>query len=611
MTDDRGIEAVARRLLGMPNPHLSTKAELRFGAHGSISVVISGQDAGSWYDHENQIGGGVNELLKHKGINDLFGDRRGGRRDVTRYAYRDEEGKLLFWVCRGTPKRFWQEQPGPGQDGIRRDAAGKPTMQGARLVPYRLPDIVAARRNRNGHPPRIYLVEGEKDADKLESWGLVASCNPGGAGKWRSEYSPHFAGCDIVIIPDNDNAGRSHADQVARALAPHVESLKLITLQGLDEKGDISDWIADGGTQSTLEDIVDATPVLPTLADIAAIDQKLLSLKFWLDRDLPPPDFLLGEVLSTTSRTMLFAPTGIGKTNVGLACAVAVADGKDFLHWRGRGRPARVLYIDGEMPRRLMKQRLIDAVRRHGAIPETLFPFSREDFPDMPPLDSEAGQKYIDDIIELIGGVDLIVFDNIQSLIGGDMKEEDGWRDTLPWVRDLTRRQIGQLWIHHTGHNERQAYGTKTREWQLDTVIQLERAEDDDDADISFTLSFPKARERTPDNRSDFETAKITLRADRWESSRHSRTHQRGSVSPKGYAFLDALTNSLAKYGQIRPHSGNRPSVTMKEWQAECVNRGVLDGEKPHSARTLLPRHRLELIGAVKIICNGDFVWLL
>ena len=67
--------------------------------------------------------------------------------------------------------------------------------------------------------------------------------------------------------------------------------------------------------------------------------------------------------LSTTSRAVLTAPTGLGKTNFAMALAFAIADGAAFLPWRGSGRAARVLYIDGEMSKRLLKARLADAAR--------------------------------------------------------------------------------------------------------------------------------------------------------------------------------------------------------------------------------------------------------
>ena len=179
-----------------------------------------------------------------------------------------------------------------------------------------------------------------------------------------------------------------------------------------------------------------------------------LSVQGWIAREVKPPEFLMGELLSTTSRVELVAPTGLGKTNLALASAAAVAEGCDFLHWRSTGKKARVLYVDGEMPERLMHTRVKDAVRRLGTAPKTLFILSREDFPDIPPLNAEEGQGFIDQVIEIIGGVDLVIFDNIQALCGGVMKEEESWKPVLPWVRNLTKRKIGQLWVHHTGLNE-------------------------------------------------------------------------------------------------------------------------------------------------------------
>jgi hypothetical protein len=86
----------------------------------------------------------------------------------------------------------------------------------------------------------------------------------------------------------------------------------------------------------------------------------------WLDRETAAPDFLLGELLSTTNRLMLMAPSGLGKTNFALAGAMALAVGRDFLRWRVP-RTVRVLYIDGEMSERMMRSRLEDTVRRNGA----------------------------------------------------------------------------------------------------------------------------------------------------------------------------------------------------------------------------------------------------
>ena len=58
---------VARAVFGDPNPKLSTAAELRYGEHGRLSVRLSGERAGQWYDFGDGRGGGVLDLVIHAG----------------------------------------------------------------------------------------------------------------------------------------------------------------------------------------------------------------------------------------------------------------------------------------------------------------------------------------------------------------------------------------------------------------------------------------------------------------------------------------------------------------------------------------------------------------
>ena len=106
-----------------------------------------------------------------------------------------------------------------------------------------------------------------------------------------------------------------------------------------------------------------------------------------------------------------------------------------------------------------------------------------------------------------------MIFDNIQALLVGDMKDEEQWSKVLPWVRSLTRRSIGQVWFHHTGHDESRSYGSKAREWQMDCVAIMEKVHDPD-SDLAFSLKFTKARERTPESREDFEPIIMRLKGD-------------------------------------------------------------------------------------------------
>lgn len=165
---------------------------------------------------------------------------------VASYAYHDQAGKVVMQAIRFEPKSFRQRRPIEG---------GKWAwnLSGVELVLYRLPELLGA------DPAKpVFVVEGEKDVDALRALGLVATCNPMGAGKWRDRYSDHLRDRHVVILPDNDQAGRDHAEQVARSLQGKAASVRVVGLPDLPEKGDVSDWIVKGGTAAGLLKLVGA-----------------------------------------------------------------------------------------------------------------------------------------------------------------------------------------------------------------------------------------------------------------------------------------------------------------------------------------------------------------
>lgn len=328
-----------------------------------------------------------------------------------------------------------------------------------------------------------------------------------------------------------------------------------------------------------------------------------LAIGDWLRRSLSEPDCLMGAWFTTTSRILFSAPTGIGKSNFALALAAHMAAGRDFLHWRAH-RPARVLFIDGEMSRRLLKRRAQDVCRRLGFELEGLFLLSHEDVEGFQPLNTPAGKELIEQVIEKVGGVDAVIFDNVMALISGDMKEEDGWQRALPLVNSLTKRSIGQLWVHHTGHDATRSYGTKTREWRMDTVIHATEQKRID-TDVSFSLEFQKARERTPETRRDFEDVTIALVDDAWICS--AAAVKQGKPAPLEVKFLQALLDAMAGAEAIKHQSWK--AVRTDAWKAECIRRGLLDPDKPKSLSSLFSKYRRELVAHNLIACDGEIVW--
>jgi AAA domain len=344
------------------------------------------------------------------------------------------------------------------------------------------------------------------------------------------------------------------------------------------------------------------TPAAPKI-EIATLPP--LTLDEWRNRDLPDPDFIMGHWLTSTSRVLLTAATGLGKTNFGLALGMRVAAGEDFLHWRAHRR-CRVLYIDGEMSRRLLRQRVLDEERRVGITPEFFFALSHEDIEGFKPLNTIEGQAWMNALIEKLGGVDLVIVDNIMSLTVGDMKDPEPWQHTIPWAHSLTKRAVGQVWIHHTGHDESRSYGDKTREWQMDTVAHLDAVKRDE-TDVSFALAFRKARERTPMTRFDFQDVKIALVGDVWEHEL-TQTNRPEKISPQTTRALDALRNVIASDRAVTLAGGRRAAV-RETWIDELALLGMLDKAKPDSTRSLFNRWRRELVAAFRIGCEQEWSW--
>lgn len=184
-------------------------------------------------------------------LSDLFPPRRGNGSKVlvAVYDYCDESGKLIFQKCRFRPKSFSLRRP-DGKGGWiwdLKDVAKKPL--------YRLPELLAASHTRN-----VFIVEGEKDADRLAELGLVATTNFDGASGWDPDHDLHFDDRRVVILPDNDEPGRLKANRLVDALVYRATSVKVVELPGLPDHGDVCDWLDAGHDKVDLLELVNDTP---------------------------------------------------------------------------------------------------------------------------------------------------------------------------------------------------------------------------------------------------------------------------------------------------------------------------------------------------------------
>jgi hypothetical protein len=198
---------------------------------------------------------------------------------VATFVYRDELGEVLFYSDRlertinGTKKkkfRYCHELHGRRVCNIK----------GLRRVLYHLDKIVA-------HPTAtVWICEGEKCADFLQdNFGLLATCNPMGAGTWKPGYSKMLQERDVVILKDYDTAGVSHAEDIAASLQGIARRIRIPDLSGLSiancSGDDVYDWCMEHG--HTREELLRAADVAQdygpgTYNDIISSYQAYLSL---------------------------------------------------------------------------------------------------------------------------------------------------------------------------------------------------------------------------------------------------------------------------------------------------------------------------------------------
>ncbi|MBR1362931.1 AAA family ATPase [Bradyrhizobium ottawaense] len=227
------------------------------------------------------------------------------------YIYRLEDGTPYLRVKRpGFFQAHWD---------------GKAWVNGAPKgpkIPYRLPELLASEHD------DVLIVEGEKDADNASALGFTATTNPGGAGKFPAELAQYFAGKNVYILPDNDEAGEAHAKLVSEVLTDVARSVRVVRLPGLPEKGDVSDWIEAGGGADDLADLLRHAPTIET----AESDDGIQELGEWVNESAEDQDPLIddiesGSIIGRGEAGVIFGPTGTGKTAVANAFHLALASG--------------------------------------------------------------------------------------------------------------------------------------------------------------------------------------------------------------------------------------------------------------------------------------------
>lgn len=244
----------------------------------------------------------------------------------------------------------------------------------------------------------------------------------------------------------------------------------------------ISQWNADG------------TPAMPNEEPETGL--RAVNVGDFLSMPLPARGQVLAPFLPEQGLSMVYAPRGLGKTWVSLTCAWAIASGQAALGRWQAPRPRRVLFIDGEMPAAVLRDRLAGIVAGcNGEPPEAdFFRILTPDLqPDaMPNLATRAGQDAVEPLLD---GVECVVLDNLATLAReGRENDAESWLPVQAWLLSLRRRGLSVLLVHHAGKGGQQR-GTSAREDVLDAVVALRRPSDyEPEQGARFEVHYEKAR---------------------------------------------------------------------------------------------------------------------
>jgi hypothetical protein len=559
-------------LIGMPTGELSGIAVVDID-------VREGKDGRAWLaDHGHMLAGARRVKTRSGGLHVYFQHPPGLRSSAGKIApgvdVRAEGGYVVRWDCHGG------------------EATGEPTPMPAELhaaLLARQPRKQAALRDPEDlAPPSAQAVVDlldslphPEDLDR-DDWlrvGMAArGCCQGlearGDDPRAAEIGEAWARWSArwPLYDGADDLAKWYQDFMARdaALAgwPHLVAAAIRL--GVDP----SPWTRGDGSQADADfaEFIAAARVEAASAADRLLDD--LSIGAWAELDVPPVKQFLGWALVSASRMFLVGSTGLGKSQLSHAIGAAIASGRPFLHWQTT--QARVLIVDGEMSTRLLKSRLAAVIRRNGAdIPArnlAVYALDRsEQFAKLhpqvgqfQPLNTEDGCAFAQRLLRLVRP-EVVIFDNVMSLVAGDQKDEVPWNETLPLVQWITGQGIAQLWLDHTGHNRTRQYGSATKAWRFDTVGVMTEREGKAatlPGEVSFKLSFDapagKARERDSLNRGDFAPRYITMSDAGWRQEPADAVETAAAPSPPAAKLPEAL----ARWYQVwRDWSGDDRSV--------------------------------------------------
>ena len=220
------------------------------------------------------------------------------------------------------------------------------------------------------------------------------------------------------------------------------------------------------------------------------------------------PNFILDPILREKSITQISGGYGAGKTHLGLALALSVCHGRDFLDYKIK-RSNPILYVEAELCGSDIQERIINLnypfLEMNGGgselNPQNQFTLSQDDlinagiqygFPDLAVADDETrasvGRLAIENLVERIkektGKFPLLFLDNISALTSIDENKAKDWSSFMRWLIKLKSKGTSSVIFHHINKSTGSASGSNMSQRLIDTHLILQRLDEDHRFDI-------------------------------------------------------------------------------------------------------------------------------
>ena len=433
---------------------------------------------------------------------------------VAVYDYTDENSEILYQNVRYEPKDFRQRKPN-GAGGY------DYSLNGARRVPYRLRELVEAVKAGSD----VWLCEGEKDADNLQTLGLTATSFK----NWKIEFNQYLKNSHVCLIQDHDKAGVKQATDACKLLSGNVASLKTLDFNAdepLPEKHgkDFTDWL-ESEKQNGLsnDEIAEQLCILTdnanlwqqgeeTDTDTEDFEETASAVKVGctfgeLQRIELPERVEIVRGLGRGENGQLNAVSHTGKSTLIRNLVLNLVLGKPFEPLTAGGRRYRVAIIDSEdtltflrSDLNKMQADLSDAEKK--LIEENLYLICEQSFgnEDLKLNKPEHFERVVDAINDF--GADFVFIDTVTSAF--DIRNENDNSEVIKYVMNPLKRfarltNASVLTAHHIGkaklengetkegvHRGRgaSAFADKSR-----TIFNLDK-----DGDDKVILSCPKLK---------------------------------------------------------------------------------------------------------------------